>query len=739
MNTSMTMAASKVERPSPSPKAFGKNTHMLKEEYERERQRWQQKVEEAEQKLSELSIQNSELFQTKAELKRKIIDFEKNQRPLIDQNRRLNERIRTLNGEIKKLEEKLAHVQDEYLTLRDTYERNLRENALLKEQRAFPEKLEELNRYRTQVLDYSKCITALRQSAIEKDRRYEVLLCKFKKLKKSLPKRIDDEDRQSYVGSEASIESGSLLLDTITEDLDEDVYLTAGDLMHSSPFNMEYNLKQQLDLANMTIAKLEAEESEQVSSMSAMLRSLRDEIDSFRHKERFLEQQLANEQQHNELLEFQVIELTTQLTSNHNKEISDKQCLTDISVCVEPYSELDKPKKRHEISTEFVADATEGLFAAMASPILSGTERIRVKHAIEIIDCLQNQLTLSETELNMANCEIDRLKRHIREEEEEQMRQSQEENTKKLRKKEIQTEIEQLKRENKEQIRQYNKQLQELNGTLDNTSRELREKDDLVHELNATMETSRIELDILRARVSIEETTRTELNNKLASFEEQKQLELNQLREELKKLKQNYEQSQSSTSSLGLSTIKELHRIRATVQDLELENNHLKAEISSKNSPRRIQQASSFHSHIERRYEEERQKASDYVRRISRLEEQAEKDRKLVAELRDTSTLYRKIEQLQAFNRELEAQFNSAIDMNTALKQQLILFKSTASNGHTEKANNKSISIPSTPSEVWKLRKGSSGTTNTNESSVSSDEQYHSEESDVAIAVKLHC
>ena len=39
--------------------------------------------------------------------------------------------------------------------------------------------------------------------------------------------------------------------------------------------------------------------------------------------------------------------------------------------------------------------------------------------------------------------------------------------------------------ENKEQIRQYNKQLQELNGTLDNTSRELREKDDLVHELNA--------------------------------------------------------------------------------------------------------------------------------------------------------------------------------------------------------------------------------------------------------------
>jgi hypothetical protein len=41
---------------------------MLKEEYERDRVRWQQKLEEAEQKLSEASIQNSELFQTKAEL-----------------------------------------------------------------------------------------------------------------------------------------------------------------------------------------------------------------------------------------------------------------------------------------------------------------------------------------------------------------------------------------------------------------------------------------------------------------------------------------------------------------------------------------------------------------------------------------------------------------------------------------------------------------------------------------------
>lgn len=75
-------------RPTPSPKCFGKNTHVaseyflvsakrklvdqnlqvLKEDYERERIRWQQKLEEAEKKLNEASIHNSELFQIKAEL-----------------------------------------------------------------------------------------------------------------------------------------------------------------------------------------------------------------------------------------------------------------------------------------------------------------------------------------------------------------------------------------------------------------------------------------------------------------------------------------------------------------------------------------------------------------------------------------------------------------------------------------------------------------------------------------------
>ena len=87
--------------------------------------------------------------------------------------------------------------------------------------------MKEFERYRNQVLEYSKCITALRQAGLEKDRRYELLVQKFKRLKKCLSKQNgeNDDDRQSNYGSEGSGESCSISLDTITEDLDEVISL----------------------------------------------------------------------------------------------------------------------------------------------------------------------------------------------------------------------------------------------------------------------------------------------------------------------------------------------------------------------------------------------------------------------------------------------------------------------------------------------------------------------------------
>uniref|UniRef100_A0A915BA12 Janus kinase and microtubule-interacting protein C-terminal domain-containing protein n=1 Tax=Parascaris univalens TaxID=6257 RepID=A0A915BA12_PARUN len=147
--------------------AFGSSLMMNREDHERERLRWQQKLDETESRLAEAEIINSEMNQLKAELNKRIVEMERNQKPLIEQNRRLSERNRLLQNEIKKGEQRLCHSQDDFLTLKDGYERLMKENQSLKEKRAFPEKLEELDRYRNQVLEYSKCITALRQSALE--------------------------------------------------------------------------------------------------------------------------------------------------------------------------------------------------------------------------------------------------------------------------------------------------------------------------------------------------------------------------------------------------------------------------------------------------------------------------------------------------------------------------------------------------------------------------------------------
>ncbi|CAK5083733.1 unnamed protein product [Meloidogyne enterolobii] len=180
----------------------------------------------------------------------------------------------------------MAFVQDEWLSLRDQYDRVLKENEALREQRAFPEKLEELGRYRNQVLEMSKCITALRQSAAEKDRRQEMLIIKLKRLRMRASGQQESDRQSCAAGSEGSVEdSGSLGLDTIAEDLDEDI-----------------------DNAN------HLEES---------TNHFREELDSFRKRERLLQQQLANVQSQNELLEFQLVELTEGRQQLENGEVTN--------------------------------------------------------------------------------------------------------------------------------------------------------------------------------------------------------------------------------------------------------------------------------------------------------------------------------------------------------------------------------------------------------------------------------
>uniref|UniRef100_A0A0K0EWP6 JAKMIP_CC3 domain-containing protein n=1 Tax=Strongyloides venezuelensis TaxID=75913 RepID=A0A0K0EWP6_STRVS len=276
---------------------FGTVQYMSKEDHDRERNRWQQRLDETEEKLLELSNANSHMMQIKAQLNKKIIEFEKNQRPLIEQNKRLNERNKILTQEVRKINDKLTHAQTDMISLKDSYDRLIKENSMLKEQRTFPEKLKELDRYRNQALEYSKCITALRQSGMEKDKRFELLLQKYRRMRRAVLNKVstdNDEDKLSQFGSDCSVESFSYL-DTINEDLIEFE-------------NVERQIKSEfLDCNEKNIDSVHKEE---IKHLNDIIERQKNEISQLNEKYNNLESEIASTRECNDLLEFQILEMT---------------------------------------------------------------------------------------------------------------------------------------------------------------------------------------------------------------------------------------------------------------------------------------------------------------------------------------------------------------------------------------------------------------------------------------------
>jgi predicted nucleic acid-binding Zn-ribbon protein len=73
-------------------------------------------------------------------------------------------------------------------------------------------------------------------------------------------------------------------------------------------------IRQQLDMANEQLADMQREmeraQMENADRMAGTVGKIKSEMDGMRRRERALEQQLANVQAQNELLEFQLVELT---------------------------------------------------------------------------------------------------------------------------------------------------------------------------------------------------------------------------------------------------------------------------------------------------------------------------------------------------------------------------------------------------------------------------------------------
>lgn len=413
------------------PSAFGEKTYVSKEEHEKERTRWLGKMEEVEKRLMDAETLNSSLTINKAELKKKIVEMEKGQRPMIDANRKLADRNKILQQEVKKVEQRFSHSRDDFLTLKDIHERLLKENACLKEKRVSPEKLEELSRYRGKVLEYSKCITALRSSAYEKDKRYEMLVQKFKRLQKCLKKSENDDDRMSNGGSDCSAAS-TVSLDTITEDFEEvfakdietdyqALYRENAELqralnelqLNTSDLSEESFLRDQISFANSTIEQqqLVIDATQDMMSQTAQLKStIAGQQDHIRVLETTiddLKQQIASQTERNDVLEFQVLEMEE--NQKQQETIAEKNAKFE-SEKAQLLKELEEVKKAHASQLENMASIRKELEEHKSSAPATVSESDKVKALQEKLEKAESANVTINEELRSASKELGKIR-----------------------------------------------------------------------------------------------------------------------------------------------------------------------------------------------------------------------------------------------------------------------------------------------------------------------------------------
>ncbi|KAL6724299.1 hypothetical protein Aduo_019198 [Ancylostoma duodenale] len=646
---------------------------MNKEDHDRERMRWLLRLEEIETRLADSETLNSDMHQIRAELNKKIVELEKTQRPLIEQNRKINDRNKILQQEVKKLEQRLCHSQDDFLTLKDAHERLVKEHTQLKEKRAYPEKLEELERYRAQVLEYSKCITALRSSGLEKDRRYELLVQKFKRLRRCIKKGDTEDDRQSTVGSDCSAES-SISLDTIAEDFEtfntdieinyQALYRENAELQKAlqalklNPGGLEESLlRDQLTCAHTTIAQQQIiinNNQEMISQMGQLKNVVASQSERIRQLEQQIEEmdrELCASREAHDLLEFQVLE---------NEENS--KCLAT------PSERLDKCSGTDDSAPERCDKCLETDYFGESSSVymhekraLSPTEVMSLKKSMgELRDALN---------LKLAQCEIVGQAEDYIGDLEEQLASTNlahKEKTEQFeaRLKELQTQIEVS----------YSKQKRkkELQIEVEELRKKLAEVDTVKENLTEEMRTTSKELSKVRYQLQLKDSE-LEKEKKLAEG----------LNEQLQRMMENHhaEKEIAKHTEEDLRNTKNLYETsKLALQQLKEEKDELEEkyqQLSSEYEKFKDEQRPSIRTELERRYEEIRYRLNTALDKIHEYELVLESAKK-----GDDSTFIENLQQdlvqLKEYNAHLERQFQTQTDIIEALKRKLIEQKSFA-------------------------------------------------------------
>ncbi|CAD6185010.1 unnamed protein product [Caenorhabditis auriculariae] len=672
----LSKAASATRIP-PTPNAFGEKTYVSKEDHERERSRWHTRLDDIEKRLVESETINSEMLIIKAELNKKIVDMERNQKPLIEQNRKLGDRNKNLQQEIRKVEQKFCHSQDDFLTLKDAHERILKENLALKEKRTSPEKLEELDRYRNQVLEYSKCITALRSSGLEKDRRYEMLVQKFKRLRKCLKKGENDDDKASTVGSDCSAAS-SVSLDTITEDFEEALekdiqtnyqalYRENAELQRalnelritSADLSEESILREQISFAHTTIAQQQIliDANQEMMSQAAQLKSTvmnqQEKIRDLEHQIEEMNHRLAAQKDTNDLLEFQVLEMEENSRQDVQPDKNDKSSETEENFEKPEFSLEDVDYE----SAEQIAQLKQKLSGLRKASNLTLEQCKIVARADNYISHLENRIETSAGEISKCNTELsdaassiadqkllnEKLRAEVAQLENKTGVQQKKLEEYEIQVKELQVQITALAEDNKKigETDSLRKQIADFDGQKQNLNSELKT---LSKELGKT----RFSLQGKESDLEKERKMTDALSSQLQQLVRSSQEEANRKEEEIQKLRASIQEKET--------VIEESEKKK---QSMRLEYDQLKKEYEDF----KAEQRPGIRTELERRFEE--------TRFSSKLPKKAEDNGKTQRAIRKKELI-----ELKEFNAHLERQFQSQTDIIEVLKNKIVQHKS---------------------------------------------------------------
>ncbi|MCP9266513.1 hypothetical protein DINM_022078 [Dirofilaria immitis] len=639
---------------------------MNKEDYERDRIRWQQKLDDTSKRLADAEIINSEMNQIKAELRI--------QRPLIEQNRRLTERNRILQNEMKNCEQKLCHSQDDFLTLKDDYERLVKDNQNLKERRAFPEKLEELDRYRNQVLEYSKCITALRQTGEGSTLRFV-----GSKIQKTEEMYIfsengeSEEDRQSlFGGSDCSAES-SISLNTITEDLnetlDKDIENGYQQIAHegeqlrrtlSALKTGEYELeddqllRNQLICAQTTIAQQQVIiEQQQLQSENTMelldsIARLQDQLMEQRSKMESMEAELIESKEMNELLEFQILENKENMEHEFEKRQTLKESVSKDTMTDSWINEDDECTFLSQMSPlpDFgdICNRKCDLINLRRSASLNMKQRELIQHVLTYIEYLEDQLLHLKIDTEQKICQF-----VLKETEnatkiqnlEEQIEQSYSEQKKKDH---LQMELEELRKREIE----LDSEKQMLNDEVNRMSKEM-------GKLRYVLQQKDEQLALQNDKDSEQESLIAKLKTQIQCCTD----ENNELRSQLRKCTESLQQLEE------ILTKKE-----EEMKLLEKENDRLQLQYS--NALDEIQRLRddirpAVKTDLERRFEEYRYRLSCALKTVHEYEDEISK-----LESGKNGDTVMELEQIREYSEQLEEQFTAQVGIIEALKRKIV-------------------------------------------------------------------